>query len=296
MESDIFVLLLGACEGAYALAASFRGEYGIPVVLIDEEIPDAYHASRFFTECRAVTGIGYTGLFRRALSDFYEAHAGKSLILLPMTEKYAERVIAEREMLEKMYLLPQKEVPVLKTPQAPVSALLLSYTRSDGARRLSYARVCAQNEKNEPLAVITADAPQALLDALPPSNGGIALYGVCENNALSPMGDGGALSPFCDFPSAADTSLAEWIISDYVFCHAANDPESAPTALFSPYPLRKTEKYLQAAEKENFKSLRRHRLFITLSPPRGETRRPRLRLILRRFYRENLAKKIKQKK
>ena len=37
MESDIFVLLLGACEGAYALAASFRGEYAIPVVAITQD-------------------------------------------------------------------------------------------------------------------------------------------------------------------------------------------------------------------------------------------------------------------
>ena len=81
MENDVIVLLLGATEGAYALAATFGGEYSIPVAVMDEKIPDAFEASAFIKETRDVPGISYRGIFMRALSDFYEAHAGKSLLL-----------------------------------------------------------------------------------------------------------------------------------------------------------------------------------------------------------------------
>ena len=92
MENDVFVLLLGANAGAYALASAFA-EYGIFVAVMDEEIPAALGASRFVCETRRVPGIAYRGIFMRALSDFYEAHAGRSLLLLPMTKAYAEAVL-----------------------------------------------------------------------------------------------------------------------------------------------------------------------------------------------------------
>ena len=296
MENDVFVLLLGACEGAYALAASFAGEYGIPVALMDESIPDAYFASRFFFECREVAGIGYTGLFRRALSDFYEAHAGKSLILLPMTERYAKKILSECDFLETMYLLPQKNVPVLQSPTTSPEALLLVYTGPTGERHALFARTAAMSDAKEVLAVITEETPQNLLDALPEHAAGIALYAVDEKGSIAPTGEDGALSPFCAFPSAADLSLAEWILADYVFCEKVKEPQSIPEAIFSPYPIRMVKKHILPAEKTRVKLLLRRRLKLTLAPPRGETHHLHPRSVLRRFYRENSAKKIKAKK
>ena len=80
MENDVILLLLGANEGAYALASAFAGDFGISVCVMDEDIPKAFNASKHISETRTVSGIRYRGLFLRALSDFYEANVGKCLI------------------------------------------------------------------------------------------------------------------------------------------------------------------------------------------------------------------------
>lgn len=296
MESDVFVLLLGACEGAYALASSFAGEYGIPVVLMDEEIPKAYRCSRFFSECRAVPGIAYDALLFRALSDFYEAHAGKSLLLLPMTERYAARLLILRPHLERMYLLPQKEPVILQKVADSVDALLLVYTAADGSKTTFYATVAARTEANEVLAVITSETPKELLACLPKTEGGIALYAVNGAGKLSLMGDDGAISPFCAFPSAADTALAECILSDYVFCQKQDPLDDFPRALFSPYAKSVLKKNLLPEMRRAVNRLLWRRLSVTLAPPRGETKRPFHRLALRRFYKQNLQKLTNEKK
>ena len=295
MENDVFVLLLGANAGAYALASAFA-EYGISVTVMDEEIPPAFKVSRFVSEARAVPGIGYDGIFMRALSDFYEAHAGKSLILLPTSEGYTERVLAAREVLERMYLLPNKKWQKTNKIDFLPTGLLLAYVGRTGDLHTAYAAVAARTEAGTPLALVTKETPSELLLLLPTDTPHFALYATGDAGELSAMGAEDALSPLLAFPAAADISLAEWMLTDYVTCEPIADTPDTPRGLFTLFPLKETKPYLLPAWRTPALALARRRLTLSLFGARTETKRPRHRLILRRFYQEIWQKKTKAKK
>ncbi len=290
MENDVFVLLLGANAGAYALAATFAGEYGIPVAVMDEQISPAISRSAFVGEARTVPGIGYRGIFMRALSDFYAAHAGHSLLLIPTTEALAAAVLAEREELERMYLLPQKKVEKTEKISFMPTGLLLSYVSREGSTLALYGRVVARSEQGEPLAVCTEQAPSELLARLGDSTPSFTLYTVAEDGRISPMSDGGSLSPFCLFPSAADASLAEWMLTDYVTCEAPV-PCEAKAAVFSLCSYGALKPYILAEEREAIKTLKKKKLFLSLVTMRGEKRNPIYRRKLRAFCADILPRK-----
>ena len=295
MENDVFVLLLGANAGAYALGASFA-EYGIPVTLMDEAIPSTLSASKFICDVRSVPGIGYRGLLLRALSDFYEAHAGKSILLLPTTGAYTERVLAEREVLERMFLLPNKKWQKGEPLSPAPDALLLAYVGRTGALRTVYGEVAASNAYGEPLALITKATPPSLLAEIPCDTPHFALYAV-KNAALgTAVTDEDALSPLVAFASAADLSLAEWMLTDYISCEPIGADGETPSGLFTLFSYGKTKKHLSPSRAEQAKALRRRHLFISLFAGRNETKHPCRRLVLKRFYGELWQKKTKKKK
>lgn len=295
MENDVFVLLLGANAGAYALAAAFA-EYGIPVTVMDGEVPNAFYASKHVQEVRRVPGIEYDGLLMRALSDFYEAHAGKSLLLLPTTEKYTERVLANREVLERMFLLPNKKWQKAESTAPSPDALLLVYVGRTGALCAAYGKVTAKTEDGEPLAVVTEEAPSALLADIDRETPHFALYGVKENGACVALLDEDALSPLLAFSTAADLSLAEWMLTDYVSCGHLPEASIAPSGLFTLFSYGKTKKHFLPQSAKCAKALHRRRLCISLFTGKSETKNPLRRRILKRFYREFWQKKTKNKK
>ena len=292
MENDVFVLLLGANAGAYALAATFAGEYGVPVAVMDERIPSVLGRSAFVSEVRTVPGIGYRGILMRALSDFYAAHAGKSLLLIPTTEVLAEAVQDERELLARMFLLPQKNVEKTnKIPFVP-TGVLLSYVSREGSSLALYGRVVARNEQGMPLALLTEDAPADVLVGVREKTPSLTLYAVSADGHLAPFSDGGALSPFCLFPSATDASVAEWMLSDYVPC-ITPEPCTVKTAVFSLCSWRRLLPYALPEERERLRALKRKRLFLSLTAPHGEKRNLIYRRALRRFCAEFLTSKTK---
>ena len=295
MENDVFVLLLGANTGAYALAFAFA-EYGIPVTVMDEKIAPAFPASRFVCETRTVPGITYDGILMRALSDFYEAHAGKSLILLPTTEAYTERVLVNRGVLEKMFLLPNKKWQKAEKKDFFSTGILLAYVGRTGALCTVYAAAAARNEEGEPLALITKETPPALLSSIPTDVPHIALYAVGEHGELAVLGENDAFSPLLAFSSAADLSVAEWILTDYVTCDPIPTDGDTPRGLFTLFPLRKTKPYLLPEYRTPTFALARRGLSVALFSGKGETKHPCRRLILNRFYRETWQKKTKAKK
>ena len=307
MNEDVIVLLLGATEGAYALAASFA-EYGVACAVMDEELPSVFARSALFREVWRVPGIGYRGILLRALHDFYEKYAGKCLILLPTTEEYAARLLAEQEELALMYLMPQKAlVSSEKAAVSPVG-LLLSYVGSTGRARTLYGEIvaCADPEYalGAPLALVTAKTPTSLPRRVPTGKPHFALYAVSKDGTLSPYAEDGALSPLVAFASAADTSLAEWILSDYVLCAEEEEgergedgeEENVPEGVFSLASYRKTLPYLLPHAHARVKRLRRARLYLSLYVHREEKKNPFFRLALSRYARENWQKRTKTKK
>lgn len=296
MKNEVVVLLLGANEGAYALASAFGGEYDIPTFVMDESIPNAFDASAFVKGTLSVPGIAYRGLFLRALSDFYEAHTGKSLLLIPTTAEYTARVVEEREVLERMFLLPMKKCANFKDLCFAPDALLLFYVGRKGSVRTVYGSVAARTDAGKPLAVITKPTPKALLSQLAADVPHFSLYAVSEDGRCIPFGEDGALSPFVFFPSAADLSLAEWLLDDYVTCEDVGEDGDTPEGVFTLFNFGKTKKYLLSTKKTLTRQLCRRGLSLSLYPARYETRRPIRRLCLGRFYRENWEKITKRKK
>lgn len=298
MNEDVIVLLLGASEGAYALAASFA-EYGVPAVLMDEEIPEIFEASALFAEIRRVPGMEYRGLLLRALSDFYEKYAGKSLLLLPTTEAYATRLLAEREALERMYLLPQKLSSKLSSKpfsfDGAVAGVLLAYVGGTGKCRTIYGRVVASTDAGEPIAVITEPKPIWVQAPPAPEAQGFLLYAVSEKGECYPYENGGALSPLIAFPSASDTSVAEWILNDSVLCEKTEEADTA-SAVFSLLSYRRLKPFLHPDSEEEVRALRRSRLFLSLYPSRSERKGLFFRRALTHFALQNRQKTAKRKK
>lgn len=294
MDRDVFVLLLGATDAAYALGAAFAGDMGISVTVMDEELPDAFFRSAFLTPCRT-PGLSLSGILRRALSDFYEKHASHRCILIPTTEVYASLLRAEESFFSKMYLLPH--LLSMKCENIPVDtdALLLVYTGREGERRVVYGTVAAKTPDGAPLAVLTEDAPASILSRLPDGERGLALFALSAGKLL-PCAEDGALSPLFYFISAADASVAEWIVFDYVLCEPLPPVRENARALFSLFPFGKIKRYLLPHARECAHRFHARRLESVLFSLRYERKSLPAVLCLRRFYGEKWEKRINAKK
>lgn len=301
MNEDVIVLLLGATEGAYALAASFA-EYGVRCAVMDETVHTVFDRSALVGEVWRVPGISYRGILLRALNDFYEKYAGKCLCLLPTTEDYAERLLAEQQTLETMYILPQKHIRKGTALPSSTVGLLLSYVGASGRARTCYGEIVARTETEReagaPLAVVTAPVPPSLFGRIATAKPHFALYAVTKDGTLSPYTEDGALSPLIAFPSAADTSLAEWILADYVLCGGEEETagEETPEALYALSTYQGIKPYLLAHACERVEMLHQSRLFLSLYRHPEEKKNPIFRLRLHRYAKENWQKRTKIKK
>lgn len=294
MNEDVLVLLLGANAGAYALAASF-GEYGVPAAVMDEDVPMPFAQSAFVFDVWRVPGISYRGMLLRALGDFYAKYTKHRLILIPTKEQYTTRLLEMRDEIERMYLLPQKMCLKNETTMPP-KGLLLSYVGRTGAARSMYATVCAATENGIPLAVVTSPVPEGLDARVSRKTPSFALYAVDEEGSVTPYSEEGCLSPMIALASAADTSLAEWILADYVLCDRVESNADVPSAVFSLYSYRRIKPYLLTHKKADVDRLFGARLFLSLYPHRAERKSPIFRRRLRLLSLGKWQKKTKIKK
>lgn len=233
MENDVFVLILGATDGAYALAHTFFHDYGVRVTVMDREAPPCLAASRALTFER-VSGMEEARMLLLAVERFYERHSGKSLFLFATKAEYADTLDAHRDRLEKMFFLPR----VLRGEGrlADARGLLFAYRTTEGEMRTAYGQTAAWLADGTP-AVLLARAPLALNeDAI--ERGSFALLAEDENENFTAVKD--PLSSALFFLTAADVSLPELLVTDYVLCEGL-PPEEWVAGLYSlcPYPLLK---------------------------------------------------------
>lgn len=294
MKSDVCLLVLGACEGAYALAASFAGELGVPVTLMDEQITASLAASALLSPSR-VPGLTLDGIFLRALSDFYAAHAASRCMLIPAKDIYAEMTEKHAEYLSRMFLLPHTlRLPDTPPPQRPEGLLLVYGGREEETVRTVYGRTVVCAEDGSPISLVTEDVPARLLSALPPHARGLSLFAV-KDGALFPYAERGALAPQIALSEAMDASVAEWILYDWLLCEEPPDVKEGGHALFTLYPYGWLRRSVREEEKKTVGRLRARRLVFTLFSRRYEKFPLRGYFGIRRFAREAMERRAARK-
>ena len=234
MENDVFVLILGATEGAYALAHAFFHDYGIRPTVVDEDAP-FYIKESTALRYERVPGLGNARMLLLAAERFYEKHSGKSLFLLPVKEVYAAMTEAHRDHLETMFFLPRLHRGDATAKDA--RALLFAYRGTEGETRTAYGRVAARDGEGRPTVLLAGERPTVDLTSMP--EGSIALFAEDADGCLAPVRE--PLSALLFFLTAADVSLPEHLINDYVLCEALPKEEWV-SGMFSLYPYRWVKK------------------------------------------------------
>lgn len=278
MENDVFVLILGATEGAYALAHAFFHDYGIRPTVVDEDAPFYIKESAALTYER-VPALGDTRMFLLAAERFYERHSGRSLFLFPVKEAYAAITEAHRERLETMFFLPR----IYRGDAAPKDAcsLLFAYLGTEGEKRTVYGQVAACDGEGMPTVALAKESPDIDLSAMP--GGSIALFAGDADGHFAPLRE-----PLCAllfFLTAADVSLPEHVINDYVLCEPLPKAERV-SGLFSLYPYRWVKKQVFShLRAEADRRAARNMATALFAPAREKGLRFRLRLA--RFAKKN---------
>lgn len=257
MEEDVLAVLLGATPAAFALAQAFDRDYGIRSVLVGS-LPEEERAPY-------LTGIPLPatvrdGLFLRAMTDLYERTPNKSRLLLPMAEPYIALCETHRDTLEKMFLCPGAfgggiRLPETSAPHA--DGILFGYQGRTGSR-LCYARLCPPAPSGIPAACVTAPLPPALVQEAETAKDGKRGFFLCYTS-----GDRLCVAPVCGyflgFPAAADVSLPELLLNDYVTCTPLPENIPALAGVWSPFSRRRVMPLLGKAEKK----LVRKKLFLS---------------------------------
>ncbi|MBO7171050.1 MAG: hypothetical protein J6W28_07735, partial [Clostridia bacterium] len=231
MENDVFVLIFGATDGAYALAHAFFHDYGIRPTVVDEDAPFYIRESAALTYER-VTGLADGRMLLLTAERFYEKHSGKSLFLIAAREEYAAVAEADRARLETMFFIPRLHRGNVALKNA--KGLLFAYRSAERESCVAYGRVAAYDGEGLPTVVLAEDAPKT--DAFDLPTRGVALLAEGEDGRFAPVGE-----PICShlfFLTAADVSLPELLINDYVLCEALPKEETVRGA-FSLYPYQR---------------------------------------------------------
>lgn len=237
MENDVFVLILGATEGAYALAHAFFHDYGIRPTVIDGDAP-FYIKESVVLRYESVPGAEDGRMLLLAAERFYERHSGKSLLLLPVKEEYAAITEANREHLETMFFMPR----IHRGDATPKDAcgLLFAYRSTEGETRTAYGRVAARGGDGRPTVLLAGKSPLTnLIDLSAMREGSIALFVENDDGCFAPVHE--PLSAHLFFLTAADVSLPEHLVNDYVLCAALPD-EDRVSGMFSLFPYRWVKK------------------------------------------------------
>ncbi len=234
MENDVFVLILGATDGAYALAHTFFHDYGIRPTVIDTAAP-SFITDSVSLSFERVPGLDTARMLLLAAERFYERHSGKSLFLFATKAEYADTLDAHRAHLEKMFFVPR----TLRGEGSLSGArgLLFAYRTTEGEMRTAYGQTAAWLADGTP-SVLLARAPLALNeDAI--EKGSFALFAEDENENFTAVRD--PLSSALFFLTAADVSLPELLVTDYVLCEGL-PPEEWVAGLYSLCPYRLLKK------------------------------------------------------
>lgn len=260
MQNDILPVILGASEGAYALARSFHHDYGIrPLVLDEAPSPLFLHsdAARFCS----VAHLASPHILYRVLTDFYEEDKRKCYLLIPATSHYLACVREREAWLSTMFLMPH--LPSLESGEVlrdPIAALFL-YRSAEGDCILAYADVIAKTETQAPVTLLAAACPDeieaAVLEAAKSLSRGCYLFYLDrdEEDGLSLVMAEEPLSPLMSLTLAHDISIPELFLREVVLCEPIEPPSGALYGAFSLFPYRKVKRLLS---KEGKKECRRH--------------------------------------
>ncbi len=281
MENDVFVLILGATDGAYALAHAFFHDYGIRPTVMDEAASALLLRSVALT-FEKVPGMAMSRMLLLAAERFYERHSGKPIFLLAAKKEYLSVVEENRETLEKMFFLPRLTAGDI--PVAYPKGLLAVYRSTEGYGRSLYGKAAAWDEKGMPLLVLVEKKREKCQELLA-KNGSIGLFAETEEGKFLPVDD--PLSPLLFFLTAADVSLPEWLLADYLLCDMKEEADSEIYGMFSLFAYRRLrKKVISEALSEADSRYRRHEATALYLPKRekGLFRRFRYRTIVRQKY------------
>ena len=264
MENDVFVLILGATDGAYALSHAFFHDYGIRPTVMDETAPAlVLHSSALYFE--KVPGMGHPRMLLLAIERFYERHSGKPIFLLAAKREYLAVLEDNRDLLERMFFLPRLTAGERET--AYPKGLLAVYRSTEGSTRSLYGRVAAWNEKGQPTVVLTEENKVNCQELLT-ENGSIRLFAETKEGGLLPFAD--PLSPLLFFLTAADLSLPEWLLTDYLLCDMKGEEAPEIYGMFSLFAYRRLRKRVMPALLPEADSCYRRHEATALFLPRKE--------------------------
>lgn len=300
MQNDIFPILLGATEGAYALSRAFYHDYGIRPLVIDENAPTLFS----HTACasvRCVKNFSHPAIFYRCLDDLYEDKKGKNLMLIPLGDPYTELVLEREAYLAKMFLLPHLPHKLSAQAYHPDRPLVFLYRTKNGASLTVCGECAAQSENGEPLAFLARPVP-AYVHALVKEislglSRGCYLFSLAEKDDeafLVPVPD--SLSPFFLLSLAKDVSIPELFLRETVFCEDLPEVEEELSGAFSLFSYRKIKKYIFHSVKKECAALHRKKAFLSLYTVKNERFSWKIYRIFRTFYRKMTLPKEKIKK
>ncbi len=293
MKNDILPILLGATDGAYALARAFYHDYGICPLVLDESPSPLFEA----TACARLwvrKNLARPHILYRVLEDIYEETKGKSLVLLPMTEAFTERLREREAWLSAMFLLPHMPTALSREECGSPDAILFLYRAADGECRTVLGEVAACSH-GTPIAAFArpvtrelSAAVQAFAEGL--SRGAYLFYlGTDGDGEPSLLSQGSDFSPLCALTLANDVSIPELMISECVLCDPLPEPDGELLGVFSLFPRRQTQKYLSSEGKKECRARRRR--FVSLYSLSGDRFSLALWRVFRSFYRHKTPKK-----
>ncbi len=295
MQNDIFPILLGATDGAYALCRAFYHDYGIRPLVLDETLPDLF----YHTACaqpKRVKNFSHASLFCRVLEDIYEDKRGKNLLLIPMTAAYADEVREREEHLVRMFLLPHLPSPLETKDIGAAKALVFLYRALSGACCTVYGELAAQTKCGAPLAFIARPIPNGIQEALFALSSNLSrgcyLFALSEQNEKTVFSPFSAdFSPFASLTMAADVSIPELFLRETVFCEPLPALDETLLGAFSLFPYRKVKKYMKSTVKKECARLGARGAFLSLF----HLRQDRFSLSLHRIFRDCYRQKTEQK-
>ena len=301
MQNDVLPVFLGATEGAYALCRSFYHDYGICSLVIDEQVPPLFESTKVAAAC-SFPHVAVPRILERVLEDIHEKGRGKSLLLIPATAQYLAIVSAQRETLEKMFLMPH--LPTLGAEQLlnfEPTALAFLYRSGTGDARVIYGEVCAAAASGEPLGVIASPIPQnieemILADAENLSRGCYLFYLAEKEEGIVCAREAAPLHPLMAFVTAMDASIPEWMITETVLAETLAPKDESLCGVFTLFSFRKTKRFMKKASQRKAKKLFRRRLATALYVKKGEAKNAEISHVFCSMYRLFARKTKKTKK
>lgn len=262
MKQDVLPIILGATDGAYALAHAFFHDYGI-VPLVLDDCDSLLFKHTFCAYQSIVKNVRKPDTFYRVAEDMAVKCQGKSLLLIPADGCFLSLVSERVSWLSKMFLLPHLPTPSFEKKPDDVVALALLYRTGRGECRTVYARTLAKSPSGEFTALLAQNIPDVIAEDIkaqaPNLCRGIYLFYIDSEGKL--YRDGSVLSPLVAFSAAKDASLPEWMINETVLCEPLPETQEELSALFTLFPYRKTRRFLTRAARKTVRHIQKCSLY-----------------------------------